>query len=356
MPTSGWPTCAPPCGWCGAERGSRRHDGRRIDKPQARAGRAGAAGRSSRRCGRELRAVLERRRRGRAMPVRRRGRRDQVRPRAGRRVRVAGLPARRRAGPALRLPRPRAVGSRRRGRAAIRPSCCSTRTPARSPARCGGIRRCSGTCPTIPTAPTAPTRRRTSRARWWSPASSTGATTDRRRARWRTRSSTRSTSRASPSSTPTCPSNCAARTPAWRTRPRSTHLKRLGVTAVELLPVHQFVHDAQLVARGLRNYWGYQSIGYFAPHNGYASSGDGGGQVDEFRRDGPRAARGRARGDPRRGVQPHRGGRASGVRRCASAGSTTPPTTGSPTTGLATSTTPAAATRSTCTSRSRCGW
>ena len=62
------------------------------------------------------------------------------------------------------------------------------------------------------------------------------------------------------------------------------HLQRLGVTAVELLPVHQFVHDAQLVERGLRNYWGYQSIGYFAPHNGYSSSGDGGGQVDEFRR------------------------------------------------------------------------
>ncbi|HTU84756.1 MAG TPA: glycogen debranching protein GlgX [Solirubrobacteraceae bacterium] len=61
------------------------------------------------------------------------------------------------------------------------------------------------------------------------------------------------------------------------------HLKRLGVTAVELLPVHQFVHDAQLVERGLRNYWGYQSIGYFAPHNEYAASGDAGGQVDEFR-------------------------------------------------------------------------
>jgi len=62
------------------------------------------------------------------------------------------------------------------------------------------------------------------------------------------------------------------------------HLKRLGVSAVELLPVHQFVHDAQLVARGLRNYWGYQSIGYFAPYNGYSSSGDVGGEVDEFRR------------------------------------------------------------------------
>src|SRR5450755_445656 len=61
------------------------------------------------------------------------------------------------------------------------------------------------------------------------------------------------------------------------------HLQRLGVTAVELLPVHQFVHDAQLVERGLRNYWGYQSIGYFAPYNGYSSTGDSGGQVDEFR-------------------------------------------------------------------------
>ena len=62
-----------------------------------------------------------------------------------------------------------------------------------------------------------------------------------------------------------------------------SHLQRLGVTAVELLPVHTFVHDQQLVARGLRNYWGYQSIGYFAPHNEYASTGDGGSQVNEFR-------------------------------------------------------------------------
>jgi glycogen operon protein len=62
------------------------------------------------------------------------------------------------------------------------------------------------------------------------------------------------------------------------------HLKRLGVTAVELLPVHTYVNDAFLIERGLCNYWGYQSIGYFAPHNGYSASGDGGGQVDEFRR------------------------------------------------------------------------
>src|SRR5688572_20332828 len=51
------------------------------------------------------------------------------------------------------------------------------------------------------------------------------------------------------------------------------YLSRLGVSAVELMPVHQFVHDGHLVDRGLRNYWGYNSIGFFAPHNDYASTG-----------------------------------------------------------------------------------
>ena len=62
------------------------------------------------------------------------------------------------------------------------------------------------------------------------------------------------------------------------------YLKQLGVTAVELLPVHQFIHDAHLVERGLRNYWGYNSIGFLAPHNGYASGSTNGGQVREFKR------------------------------------------------------------------------
>ncbi len=60
------------------------------------------------------------------------------------------------------------------------------------------------------------------------------------------------------------------------------HLKRLGVTAVELMPVHQFVQDHHLVERGLRNYWGYNSIAYLAPHNGYTSS-IALGQVQEFK-------------------------------------------------------------------------
>ena len=61
------------------------------------------------------------------------------------------------------------------------------------------------------------------------------------------------------------------------------HLTSLGITALELLPVHQFVHDAFLVEKGLRNYWGYNSIGFFAPHNGYASGGERGEQVAEFK-------------------------------------------------------------------------
>ncbi|WP_443044491.1 glycogen debranching protein GlgX [Streptomyces sp. DHE17-7] len=61
------------------------------------------------------------------------------------------------------------------------------------------------------------------------------------------------------------------------------HLTSLGVTAVELMPVHQFVHDGHLRDRGLSNYWGYNTIGFFAPHNGYAALGTRGQQVTEFK-------------------------------------------------------------------------
>ncbi|GAA3395810.1 glycogen debranching protein GlgX [Cryptosporangium minutisporangium] len=61
------------------------------------------------------------------------------------------------------------------------------------------------------------------------------------------------------------------------------YFRRLGVTAVELMPVHQFVHDSGLRERGLSNYWGYNTIGFFAPHNGYASFRGHGGQVQEFK-------------------------------------------------------------------------
>jgi len=61
------------------------------------------------------------------------------------------------------------------------------------------------------------------------------------------------------------------------------YLNKLGVTCLELMPVHQFVHDPHLIEKGLRNYWGYNSIAFFAPHNEYAANAKAGQQVQEFK-------------------------------------------------------------------------
>ncbi|ORX09402.1 glycogen debranching enzyme [Mycobacterium xenopi] len=61
------------------------------------------------------------------------------------------------------------------------------------------------------------------------------------------------------------------------------HLKSLNVTAIELMPVHQFMHDSRLLEMGLRNYWGYNTFGFFAPHHEYASSREPGSAVGEFK-------------------------------------------------------------------------
>jgi glycogen operon protein len=61
------------------------------------------------------------------------------------------------------------------------------------------------------------------------------------------------------------------------------HLKILGITAIELMPVHQFVQDTTLAEKGLSNYWGYNTIGFLAPHNEYAGTGTRGQQVTEFK-------------------------------------------------------------------------
>jgi glycogen operon protein len=61
------------------------------------------------------------------------------------------------------------------------------------------------------------------------------------------------------------------------------HLKGMGVTAIELMPVHHFANDATLIDKGLSNYWGYNTIGFFAPDPKYSSSGTPGGQVQEFK-------------------------------------------------------------------------
>jgi len=61
------------------------------------------------------------------------------------------------------------------------------------------------------------------------------------------------------------------------------HLKSLNVTAIELMPVHQFMNDKRLIELGLRNYWGYNTFGFFAPHHQYAANKSAGGEVGEFK-------------------------------------------------------------------------
>jgi glycogen operon protein len=65
--------------------------------------------------------------------------------------------------------------------------------------------------------------------------------------------------------------------------PAIDYLKKLGVTAVELMPVHAFLDDGMLLGRGLRNYWGYNTINFFSPEERYSSIGDAGRQVFEFK-------------------------------------------------------------------------
>jgi isoamylase len=62
-----------------------------------------------------------------------------------------------------------------------------------------------------------------------------------------------------------------------------SYLKTLGVTAIELMPVQEFVHDMHLIERGLNNYWGYSTIGFFSPHNEYSTSRQGGRHVHDFK-------------------------------------------------------------------------
>ena len=90
---------------------------------------------------------------------------------------------------------------------------------------------------------------------------------------WTRRSSTRLMSKVSPCAIPTYRSSFEVRMPGLAHPAVIEHLADLGVTAIELLPVHQFVQDAHLLEKGLRNYWGYNSIGFFAPHGQYCSTG-----------------------------------------------------------------------------------
>lgn len=82
---------------------------------------------------------------------------------------------------------------------------------------------------------------------------------------------------------PDIPASLQGTYAALGSEPAIGYFKKLGITAVELLPVHHFVNDEFLEAKGLSNYWGYNSIGFFAPHADYSASGCLGGQVNEFK-------------------------------------------------------------------------
>ena len=127
------------------------------------------------------------------------------------------------------------------------------------------------------------------------------------------------------------------------------HFHSLGITSVELLPVHAFATEPRLAAAGLANYWGYNSLNFFTPHAAYATAGESAERPEavlrEFKGMVEASSRGRDRGHPRRRLQPHlRGGpRRAATRACAA--STIALTTARPMTAL-TSTSPGAATPS----------
>ncbi len=83
--------------------------------------------------------------------------------------------------------------------------------------------------------------------------------------------------------TPASRSTYAEPLPGWAMQLSIDYFKKLGVTAVELMPSHHFIDEGRLVNEGLTDYWGYNTLGFFAPMSRYSSSGDTGGQVNEFK-------------------------------------------------------------------------
>ena len=136
------------------------------------------------------------------------------------------------------------------------------------------------------------------------------------------------------------------------------HLVSLGVTAVELLPVQHFVTEPGVRSRRADQLLGLQLRRLLRPARGLRGLRDRRPRQagDRVQGHGQGAARGRARGHPRRRLQPHGRGRRRTGRRCPSAASTTPRTTACATTGAATPTTPAAATPWTCATRTSSSW
>ena len=154
-------------------------------------------------------------------------------------------------------------------------SCCSIPTRKRSGGSCAGRTNCSATrsgtrtriCPSI--RGTAPPTRRWPRS---STGPSTGAKTGDRTSAWSEtiiyEAHVRGLTRRHPGVPPAHRGTYAG----MAAEPILDHLRKLGVTTIELMPVHHFVQDRHLVDRGLRNYWGYNTLAFFAPEPGYGAS------------------------------------------------------------------------------------
>ena len=262
-------------------------------------------------------------------------------------------------GPALRLPRPRPL--RARDRPSLQPAQAAAR-PLRqgaSPASCAGTTRSSATAIGSSTADLSFDRAR-QRAVHAECRSSTppspGATTGRRARRWREtviyEAHVKGLTAAHPEH---ARARCAAPSRASASPQVVDHLRELGVTAVELMPVQAFFDDRHLVEQGLCQLLGLQHPRLLrAGRRATCCAGD---DVAEFKTMVQRAARGRHRGHPRRRLQPHRRGQPSRPDAVASAASTTPATTvlgRRPALLLRLHRLPA--TRSTCATRACCRW
>ena len=152
----------------------------------------------------------------------------------------------------------------------------------------------------------------TCRRQWSTTRTSTGATTGRPDAAGTRPSSTNCTSRASPPAHPDVPEAAAGNLRRPGATPRSSSTcRRSASPRWNCCPSTSSSTTPHLVDRGLRNYWGYNSIGFFAPHNEYAT-GQRGRAGRRVQADGEDPARGRHRGDPRRGLQPHGRGQPPG--------------------------------------------
>jgi len=182
---------------------------------------------------------------------------------------------------ALRVSRPTDRGTSRAGCAATRTSCSSIRTRARSPKASSGAPRSAGIATTADRRPR--TARRTRfRSVVVQPYFDWG--NDRRlEIPWNETVIYEVHVKGFTHRHPEIPEPLRGTYGGLAHPAAIAHLKSLGVTAVELLPIHAFVHDGFLLDKGLRNYWGYHSIGYFAPHPEYASVRSASGAVAEVK-------------------------------------------------------------------------